>query len=154
MPDADLFVSDHAESLALRPLAGRGWATGRYKSFPIETDDYFYQVARYVERNALRANLVATADAWQWSSLWRRVHGTSAQRKMLSVCPLPRPRKWLEYVNESQTKAEVEAIRRCVNKGQPYGSEGWAIKAARTLGLESTMRRRGRPSKVRPNTQY
>ena len=30
---------------------------GRYKSFPIESDTHFYQVARYVERNALRANL-------------------------------------------------------------------------------------------------
>ena len=27
---------------------------GRYKCFPVETEDYFYQVARYVERNALR----------------------------------------------------------------------------------------------------
>ena len=32
---------------------------GRYKSFPVETDEYFYQVARYVERNALRGKLVA-----------------------------------------------------------------------------------------------
>ena len=29
---------------------------GRYKSFPVETDDHFYQLVRYVERNALRAN--------------------------------------------------------------------------------------------------
>jgi len=29
---------------------------GRYKSFRAQTDDYFYQVVRYVERNALRAN--------------------------------------------------------------------------------------------------
>jgi len=28
---------------------------GRFKSFPVESDDYFYQVNRYVERNALRA---------------------------------------------------------------------------------------------------
>ena len=34
---------------------------GRFKSFPVETDDYFYQVNRYVERNALRANLVTKA---------------------------------------------------------------------------------------------
>jgi putative transposase len=34
---------------------------GRYKSFPIEGDEHFYQVARYVERNALRASLVARA---------------------------------------------------------------------------------------------
>ena len=25
---------------------------GRYKSFPIEDDEHFYQVVRYVERNA------------------------------------------------------------------------------------------------------
>ena len=31
---------------------------GRYKSFPVEEDEHFLAVARYVERNALRANLV------------------------------------------------------------------------------------------------
>lgn len=50
---------------------------GRYKSFPVESDDYFYQVVRYVERNALRANLVTRAEDWRWSSLWRRVHARS-----------------------------------------------------------------------------
>ena len=34
---------------------------GRYKSFPIEGDEHFYQVVRYVERNALRQNLVRRA---------------------------------------------------------------------------------------------
>jgi putative transposase len=28
---------------------------GRFKSFPIQDDDHFYVVCRYVERNALRA---------------------------------------------------------------------------------------------------
>ena len=44
---------------------------GRYKCFPVETEGYFYQVVRYVERNALRANLVARAEDWPWSSLRR-----------------------------------------------------------------------------------
>ena len=52
---------------------------GRFKSFPVESEDYFYQVARDVERNALRANLVDCAEDWQWSSLWRRERGTSDQ---------------------------------------------------------------------------
>ena len=34
---------------------------GRYKPFPMESDDHFYRVVRSVERNALRANLVARA---------------------------------------------------------------------------------------------
>jgi len=37
---------------------------GRFKSFPVETDDHFYTVVRYVERNALRAGLVARAEHW------------------------------------------------------------------------------------------
>ena len=31
---------------------------GRFKSFPLEDDEHFYPVVRYVERNALRAGLV------------------------------------------------------------------------------------------------
>ena len=38
---------------------------GRYKSFPVESDDHFYRVCRYVERNPLRANLVSRAECWR-----------------------------------------------------------------------------------------
>jgi putative transposase len=34
---------------------------GRFKSFPVQTDEHFLTVARYVERNALRAKLVKQA---------------------------------------------------------------------------------------------
>jgi putative transposase len=43
-----------------RDYAGLGHVyQGRYKSFPVESDEHLWVVARYVERNALRANLVA-----------------------------------------------------------------------------------------------
>jgi putative transposase len=45
---------------------------GRFKSFPLRTDEHFLTVARYVERNALRAKLATRAEDWQWSSIWRR----------------------------------------------------------------------------------
>ena len=123
---------------------------GRYKSFPIETDEYFYQVVRYVERNALRANLVATADQWRWSSLWRREHGTTADRRLLSRWPLSRSRRWRQFVNEPQTESELQAIRRALNRGQPFGSASWTQHAAKKFGLKSTLRRRGRPNKTSP----
>ena len=37
---------------------------GRFKSFPIQADDHFLTVCRYVERNALRANICALAADW------------------------------------------------------------------------------------------
>ena len=42
---------------------------GRYKSFPIQKDEHFLNVSQYVERNALRANLVSKAEDWRWSSV-------------------------------------------------------------------------------------
>jgi putative transposase len=122
---------------------------GRYKSFPVESDEHFYQVLRYVERNALRANLVERAEECRWSSLWRRVHGTTDDRRWLASWPLAEPRGWLRLVNEPQTDQELAALRRSVLRGQPYGSEAWVRRAAKSLGLESTFRRRGRPRKER-----
>jgi putative transposase len=42
---------------------------GRIKSFPIASDEHFLTVCRYVERNALRANLAGQAEDWRWSGL-------------------------------------------------------------------------------------
>ena len=118
---------------------------GRFKSFPISSDEYFYQVVRYAERNALRAGLCRRAEQWRWSSLWRRESGTAAQQKLLSEWPLPIPSRWARLVNEVQTEAELQALRKCVNRGQPFGPESWIDQCVRKLGLESAMRPRGRP---------
>ena len=119
---------------------------GRYKSFPVQSDDYFYQVVRYVERNALRANLVERAEAWPWSSLSYPIREGSP-KEILSDWPLPRPTNWTELVNEPQTESEVAALRRCVNRGAPYGDQDWIERTMEQLGLESTLRPRGRPRK-------
>src|SRR5271167_2091057 len=52
---------------------------GRFKSFPVETDDHCYTILRYVERNVQRANLVARAEDWRSGSLWRRLQGDSSE---------------------------------------------------------------------------
>lgn len=119
---------------------------GRYKCFPVETEDYFYQVVRYVERNALRANLVQRAEGWPWSSL-RRAEREDPRSPVLSAWPLPRPADWLDIINQPQSGAELEALRRCVNRGRPFGDPAWVADTANRLGLERTLRPRGRPRK-------
>lgn len=120
---------------------------GRFKSFPIAEDDHLYAVLRYVERNALRANLVQCAEAWRWCSLWRRGHPGWGPAITLADWPLPRPRTWAKLVNEPQTEAELEAVRRSVRRGAPYGDGNWQERIAKRLGLEFTLRPRGRPKK-------
>src|SRR5207244_11561664 len=62
---------------------------GRFKSFPVQTDEHFLTVCRYVERNALRARLVPRAEDWRWSCLWRRKHGDDKALALLSAWPEP-----------------------------------------------------------------
>jgi len=119
---------------------------GRYKSFPVQTEDYFYQVVRYVERNALRANLVMRAELWCWSSLGRTKREDPAS-PLLAASPLPRPVDWLEIVNQPQCEAELQALRRCLRRGCPFGDAPWVDATAKRLGLEATLRERGRPSR-------
>jgi putative transposase len=119
---------------------------GRYKSFPVAEDEHFLAVARYIERNALRANLVALAEEWRWSSLWRRFCGTAEEKAILAPWPLEAPHDWLERVNRADNEKELEALRRSMQRGRPYGATEWQKRIAKRLGLESAYRSRGRPS--------
>ena len=119
---------------------------GRFKSFPIEQDQSLLNVLRYAERNALRANLVDQAQDWRWCSLWRKLNGD--RESLLSSWPLDQPENWIDWVNRSQTDAEIEALRRSVNRGTPYGSENWKIEIAAALGLKYTLQPSGRPKKL------
>jgi putative transposase len=120
---------------------------GRFKSFPIEADEHFLAVCRYVERNALRAGLVERAQDWRWGSLGRRLGRDADWRPCLSAGPLSWPAQWPAHVNAPQTEEEVAAIRRSVERGQPYGGETWVKRTADRLGLTSTLRPVGRPKK-------
>lgn len=120
---------------------------GRFKSFPVQEDDHFLTLARYVDRNALRANLVARAEKWPFSGLARRLRGGPAA-KLLARWPVPLPRAWNDHVNEPQSEAELAAIRQSVVRGTPFGDESWRDAKIAELGLESTLRPPGRPRKA------
>jgi putative transposase len=122
---------------------------GRYKSFPVESDEHFLTVARYVERNPLRAGLVSRAQDWQWSSLWLRRRGTAQYRAILSPWPMPVPPGWVEWVDQPEGEQELKELRASVGRGRPFGSTAWQKRVARQLGLASAYRDRGRPRKTR-----
>src|SRR5205807_512366 len=83
------------------------------RSFPVQEDDHFLTVCRYVERNALRAGLVRRAEAWPWGSLWQRQERSAAGRPVRSAWPVAMPRGWPGLVNKPQTAAEEDSLRHC-----------------------------------------
>jgi putative transposase len=125
---------------------------GRFKAFPVQSDEHLYQVLRYVERNPVRAGLVKRAEDWRWGSAWRRRHGDAKLKQLLADWPVDRPRGWLNLVNEPLTDAELQALRQSVQRGTPYGSETWRKRSAQRLDLGSTLRPRGRPRKQEKET--
>ena len=136
---------------AHRHTAGTGpLYQGRFKSFPVQCDDHLLAVCRYVERNPLRARLVRKAEDWRWCSLWHRVHSTD--QLLLDSWPLPIPEGWVQYINRADSEAELEAVRRSAMRGTPFGEENWQRATAERLGLQSTLRARGRPRKLRPES--
>ena len=120
---------------------------GPFKSFPVEGDEYFYNVCRYVERNAVRANLVDCAGNWKWGSVWARQHQRNPSSLPLSDWPLLYPSDWIDWVNRPLTEAELTSLRVCSRRGRPYGSEIWQRATAHQLGLEHTLQSPGRPRK-------
>ena len=108
-----------------------------------------WTVLRYVERNPLRAGMVEKAADWRWSSLWHRVHGD--KEGLLDEGPLPLPSRWRGYIQRGQAEAELEALRRSVVRGAPFGEASWQERTAKKLGLQSTLRPRGRPRKTPHN---
>jgi putative transposase len=121
---------------------GRVWQD-RFKAFMIQEDGHLLTVMRYVERNALRAGLVTRAEDWHWGSLkWRTGSSTALE---IAPAPIALPDDWTGYVNSAQTTAEVDALRNCVNRQRPFGSERWAADAAERLGLTCSRRFGGRP---------
>ncbi len=118
---------------------------GRFKSFIIQPENYLLTALRYVEGNPVRAGLVNSALDWLWSS-----HKETANLKpkfLVDEIPIEIPVNWTKFVDESLYDEELNKLRKSVKRQSPYGSSAWQIKIAKELGLESTLRPQGRPSK-------
>jgi putative transposase len=126
--DVTLFVSwlctTHASAWNRKQQCVGGGAVyqSRFKSIAIENSNHLYWVWRYVERNAMRANLVANAQDWRWGSLWHRSHPSC--EGITSSGPIPLPENWVHLVNLPQTEAELSAFRHHVRFNRPFGAEG------------------------------
>jgi len=132
----------------LRRLVGLGpLYQGRFKSFPVQTDGHLLTVLRYVERNPLRANLVARAQDWEYASLRDRLADVSPMRPILCDWPIDVPGDYLEWVNVPQTRTEELALQTSIRRGRPFGDPAWQRRTIKALGLESSVNLPHRPKR-------
>lgn len=122
---------------------------GRFKAFAIQRNPRLLEALRYVERNALSADLVERAEDWRWGSLWAREYGPEPLRQLLCDWPVDRPADWLERVNAPIPAEELARLELSERRERPYGDEAWVSRTVKRLGLEHTVRREGRPVKAK-----
>jgi putative transposase len=126
--------------------SGHVWQ-GRFKAFPIQQDEHLLTIMRYVEPNPVRARIVRLAQRYPWSSIAKNV--PMENPPALHPGPVKRDKNWIDWVNTPLTEAELETVRKSVHRGTPYGTPRWQKLTAKKLGLESSLRPRGRPRKTR-----
>jgi putative transposase len=122
--------------------SGHVWQ-GRYKSFMIQEDSHLQMAMRYIEGNPVRAGLVPSAKEWMWSSHEETM--CKRQKILTEAVPIELPGEWDRYVDEPFAEKELDRLRTSVNRQTPFGDETWQMKICKEFGLESTMKRKGRP---------
>ncbi len=113
---------------------GHVWQ-GRFKAFPTQEDEHLVRVARYLERNPLRAGLVERAEDWPWSSLSLAWPGGEA-RPTLAPEEILRQGGWAGFVNAPLSEAEAEVVRLSIRRDRPYGTEPWVRQSADALACD------------------
>ena len=117
---------------------------GRFFSCPLD-ERHGLSAIRYVERNPVRAGLVAEAWDYPWSSAAFRVGQRSSDPLVLSQDRLGRREDWRRLLKSDP--AEVEEIRKAAKTGLPCGDGVFISSAERATGRSLNPARRGRPAK-------
>lgn len=130
----------------MRQWSGHTWQ-GRYFSAPLD-ENYFWAALRYVERNPVRAGLVARAEDYEWSSA--RAHCESTWDPVLSTDDiwanqLGRVRSWSAWLSEAEPTLEISTIRTQTSRSLPCGSAEFIARLEEKAGRPLQARRRGRP---------
>jgi putative transposase len=127
--------------------SGRLWQN-RFFSCIVEQESHLWAVARYIERNPVKAGLVDRVEDYRWSSA--KAHISGGKDPLLSAISTwlsPRKRKsYAEFVRLADDKTD-ESIRSSTRTGRPFGSEKFIDTLEARLRQPLRPRRPGRPPK-------
>lgn len=126
--------------------SGRLWQN-RFFSTIIEEGPYLWAVARYIERNPVRTNIVERAEDYLWSSA--KAHVLRVRDSILSSGG------WLEksefraygkFLADEDKKME-DSIRKATSTGRPFGSEEFIKDLEKILERDIFPKKPGRPKR-------
>lgn len=125
-------------------ISGHLWQ-GRYKSFIVQKESYLLTLLKYVEVNPKRAKIVKRCEDYKYSSAYNRIN--NIEDELINIPPIDLPVNWDKYINDEESKIDIDYIRNSIERQSPLGEELWQVNIAKKYGLESTLNSRGRPRK-------
>lgn len=127
--------------------SGRLWEN-RFFSCIVDKDEYLWIVARYIERNPVRARIVERAEDWGWSSALFHINGGGRE--------FPGIHDWLgesermEYRRFiADEEKDMERIRKNTSTGRPLGDIKFVERVEDILGKALKPKKGGRPRKIK-----
>ena len=118
---------------------------GRFYSCPVYTDEYLLAAVRYVERNPVRANMVARPWDYQWSSAGYHA-GLISRDPLVTHSPLlPATNDWQRFLStESDMDIQLQEKSRT---GRPFGPDQFYDIVENITGKNARPNLPGRPKK-------
>src|SRR5208282_5607029 len=137
-PDAVVRLLFDVQPLAFRRLARAGWRSSRVHA---ASDQHAYETVEGASsRDRVRPSLPRALQVFPGGNRRVLLPGRSLRG---AECPACKPRGASEIV----ALVEFAPLRCCVNRGRPFSDPNWVTDTAKRLGLEWTIRPRGRPKK-------
>jgi putative transposase len=119
---------------------------GRFASFVMD-EPHLLAAARYVELNPVRANLVADAAGWPWSSA--RAHLAGRDDGLVKVAPLlAMVNDWRALLDSALGGEQLQDLREHVRTGHPLGSAAFVDRLEQAAGRVLRPRKPGRRPKL------
>jgi REP-associated tyrosine transposase len=129
---------------------------GGHKGIIVESTAYLLTCMRYIERNPVRADIVARPEDCRWSSYAANALGEdnciiSPHDEYVHLGPtLPQRREAYRVLCAAEFSATaLERIRNCTQSGPPMGSERFKAQMEQTPRRKVGSEQRGRPPRTR-----
>lgn len=130
---------------------------GRFRSAPVQAEDYLLACQRYIELNPVRARMVARPGDYRWSSFGVHGEGRAGDLPLrphalylaLGADAAARQAAWRALAEEALDPALIEEIRNATNGGYALGNAVFTAQIAAALGRRVTRGEAGRPMKPR-----
>ena len=136
----------------LHDRTGTLWES-RFKSSPIQTDNYLLACCRYIDMNPVSAGMVRHAGEYRWSSFRQKTSNSASTWINLDDCYIAlgktanqRRQTYAKFVTEgAPARGEINVIRRALKSGQLTGDDQFIDEVEKTTGKRIERRRPGRP---------